>query len=193
MIMFKKVTLACLPVAIMIFSGCGADNSTQVRMNFITMINATQNSIEANLFNNDNYTLAPKASEDDDYEGVSEAPVVGYDKKGEYTISSSRLINGYVATTCNADEYLAHSPSRGELHIINTTSAELSITINGLPAMTAAPCAITQEAAIFDNKSIAIGVGVNSLTFTPNSDEVYDVVVFEDMSIQAYKIKSIEL
>lgn len=89
--MLKAIVLGIAIVSTLFLSGCGEDSSTEPRINYITMINATSNLIESN-FDGSKENIAVKKQRDKIIAEISEAPKVSYDNGiGEVTLSKSLL------------------------------------------------------------------------------------------------------
>jgi len=195
--MIRSLLPAMTAAAVLMLSGCGENSSTEPRLNFITMINAKDVNITAQLFTKKN-VMEPRLSVDDTFEAVDEAPHVWYDDHvGEETISQGHLINGYVAADCTDDNgithnHLYHSPSAGSLNIVNTMDQNFTIDLAGTNEFFGA-CAVREfdGASLSDQSSITVTVNGKNYTINlPTNGGVIDVVIFRDYTAQQYDIKA---
>ncbi|WP_345969275.1 hypothetical protein WCX72_07860 [Sulfurimonas sp. HSL1-6] len=199
----RPLLLASAAAAALTFSGCGEDSSTEPRLNFITMINATDADIVGHLFNKSFYTIAPKTQKDDDFEAVSEAPDVWYTtaidtstKIGVETIHSGDLINAYIPANCNNGSvdknHIIHQPAPGTLSVVNITNYSLDVTADG-NTETFNACAVKEFPGVgfTGEKDINVSYGAETILIPlPNPGEAYDVIVFPDFTIGLFKIKA---
>ncbi len=191
--MIKPFLLSVSVAGMLLLSGCGEDSSTEARLNYITMINATQNTIESN-FDGDKEDIESKEPRDKLIAEVSEAPKVSYDGVGELTLAKGDTFTSYVATTCQGGTKINHTPSPGELHIVNTQADSVVVVVNDVDVNVEA-CSYHKVSNVkFENKTITIKMGDKSADIKdPESEEIHDTVVFEDDDIKSYEIKAIRL
>ena len=74
--MIKPILLSALLAGAFLFTGCGEDSSTEPRINFVTMINATQNTISSVIADLGTKDIASKDSRGEDIEAVRQHVVV---------------------------------------------------------------------------------------------------------------------
>jgi hypothetical protein len=189
--MYKSILLSISVAGALFLAGCGEDSSTEPRLNYITMINATQNTIESN-FNGSKESISIKNQRDKIIAEVSEAPVVSYDGVGEVTLSNGESPRTYVATTCK-DTHITFTSSRGELYIINTKTQAVTVKVNDSDVIVDGCSYKHVSGTIFENKEIKIEMGALNANINPGVEDIWDTVIFYDDSIKSFRVSSIDL
>jgi len=182
-----KLTLTL--ILVVLFSGCGEDNATESRQNFITMINATQNSIVSN-FNGSRENIAPKKARDELISIIGEAPEVSYNNRGEVILHQNENPRVYIATPCNENQYMTHNAQKGELHIVNTRASAVDIRVNNMDFTIATCSYILIQNLSFNNNRISITMDEFFANITPSEQDIYETVIFSDESIKSFQVIS---
>ncbi len=190
--MLKPIILGVAVAGTLFLSGCGEDNATEPRINFVTMMNATQNTISSKIADLGTKDIATKSSRAEEINTVGEAPNVSYDSSHKKTISKNDGFSGYIATACNSDGFLYHTGSFGELRIVNTSSKSITASVDN-KNITVASCSIEKTGVKVDKDSITIKINGTTNTIDPNGETVWDSVIFDDDSFKNFAIKSFKL
>jgi hypothetical protein len=190
--MIKPILLSALLAGTFLFTGCGEDSSTEPRINFVTMINATQNTISSVIADLGTKDIASKDSRGEDIEAVSEAPKVSYDGGHNKTISIDDGFSGYIATSCNADGFLYHTGALGDLRIVNTSSKDITAKVAGKD-IDVPSCSVVKTDTTVSEDSIIVVINGETKTIDPDGETVWDSVVFEDDTFKNFIVKSLKL
>jgi uncharacterized lipoprotein YehR (DUF1307 family) len=189
--MIKPILLSALLAGTFLFTGCGEDSSTEPRINYITMINATSGTIEAN-FDGSREDITVKEQHDKIISEVSEAPKVSYDNVGEITLHQGESPRTYVATTCK-DTHITFTSRAGELYIVNTKPTTQTVKVNN-KEVSVDGCGYEHVSdVVFENKGITIEMGGSSANINPGSEDIWDTVIFDDSTLKSFKVVSIDL